>query len=85
MSSDVKALAEVGLEALDAVDAGKPPDRGWLAKARALIGQRKREVASPDGIAGSLTGPPPDGGLVIAIVPAIEALVGALDRMTPGQ
>jgi hexosaminidase len=85
VSSDVKELADVGLEALDALRARRPPDRTWLAKARALIEKRKKEIAAPDGMAGSLTAPPPLGGLVIALVPGIEALVDALVPMTPGQ
>jgi hypothetical protein len=56
-----------------------------LAKARALIEKRKREVAAPDGMAGSVTAPSPEGGIVIAIVPGIEALVDALVAMSPGQ
>lgn len=85
VSSELQALAEVGLEAVDAFDAHKAPDRRWLARARALIDKQKRVTASPDSIAGSFEVPPPQGGLVIAIVPAIEALVDGLVAMTPGQ
>jgi hypothetical protein len=85
VSSELQALAEVGLEAVDAFEARKAPDRGWLAKARALIAKQKRVTAQPNGIAGSFQVPPPQEGLVIAIVPAIEALVDGLISMVPGQ
>jgi hexosaminidase len=85
VSSEVKELADVGLEALDALRARRPPERAWLAEARALIEKRKTEIAAPDGMAGSLSAPPPMGGLVIALVPGIEALVDALVPTTPGR
>ena len=38
---------------------------------RVTVTEQKRVTAQPDGIAGSYEIPPPQGGLVIAIVPAL--------------
>ncbi len=81
----MKALAELGLDAMDAYDAHKPPDRDWLARGRTLIEKHKKEAASSAGTAASFTTPPPPGGLVIAIVPAIEALVDGVAQITTGK
>lgn len=84
-SSELKVLAELGLDAMDAYDAHKPPDRDWLARGRTLIEKHKKEAASSAGTAASFTTPPPPGGLVIAIVPAIEALVDGVAQITTGK
>ncbi len=84
-SSELKALAELGLVVMDAYDAHKSLDRDLLAKGRALIEKHKKEAASSAGTAGSFMSPPPPGGLVIAIVPAIEALLDGVAQITAGK
>jgi hypothetical protein len=85
LSSELKALADAGLGALDALDTHKPPTQDCLARWRALIAKHKQEGASSASIAGSFTSPPPQSDLLIAIVPAIETLVDAVARMAPAQ
>ncbi len=77
VSDEVRRLAEAGLEALDALDAGFPLASERSQALRALLAPHLAAEAATANLISALMARHPSHGLSIAIVPGVSALVDA--------
>jgi len=77
VSAEVRRLAEAGLEALDALDAGAPLPQARSEALRALLAPHLQAEAANANIIAALMAPQPAHGVSIAIVRGVAALVEA--------
>jgi hexosaminidase len=77
LSRDVRALAEAGLEALDAIEAGTPLRADRLSVLREHLAPYQQAAAASTSVVGALMSPQPAHGLRIPIVEGITELVEA--------
>jgi hexosaminidase len=75
LSRDVRALAEAGLEALDAIEAGTLLPAGRLNALRERLAPYQQAAAASTSVVGALMSPQPAHGLRIPIVEGITELV----------
>lgn len=81
VSAELKALAEIGLEALDAADRHVPMAAADRRSAKSLVEKTLKTETATDEPLLSFLAPRPPADLMSAIGPGIEALVSA----TSGQ
>jgi hexosaminidase len=80
VSTDITALAQAGLDAIDTLERGRSPSTTWRTQAQTLLDRQANWQAASRSIVTTVTSnaqPPAD--LLIAIVPGVRALVTATD------
>lgn len=75
LSQDVKALAEAGLESLEAIQSGHPLAADRQTALRARLAPYLQAAAINTSVLGALTSPHAPHGLTVAIVPGVADLV----------
>lgn len=82
-SADLSALANCGLQALDAIASGHAADVSWPVQARALLDQQQAYVDASDSFFATVITPnQPPADLLIAVAPGIRALVETATEQT---
>ena len=77
ISADIAALAEIGLDALAAVESKHPPSTDWRDHARELLDRQAAAEKASESIVQILTMEQPAADLLISITPGVRKLVEA--------
>jgi hexosaminidase len=77
ISADIAALAEIGLEAIAAVEGGRAPDSDWLTLANELLARQSAAEKASESMVQVFTLQQPPADLLIAITPGVRKLVEA--------
>jgi hexosaminidase len=80
ISADIAAMAQAGLAAIDALEAGKPMSDIDRAQARAVLARAEAFDAASARPLFSFLGKQPPADLIIKITPGVRALVSAASR-----
>lgn len=77
VSTDIAALAGVGLDAMAALESGGAPDAAWRGRAKELLDRQATAEKASESMVQVVTMQQPPSDLLISITPGVRKLVEA--------
>jgi len=81
VSADMKDLASVGLDSLEMIHAKHPPSKAWIDRENKVIGRHRQFADASARFWNARKLPQPPSDVLIAILPGIEELARAAERI----
>jgi len=77
ISSDIAALAKIGVDAMSAVESARAPAADWRARAQELLDRQAAAEKASESMTQVITMEQPPADLLISITPGVRKLVDA--------
>jgi hexosaminidase len=81
ISDEIATLAGIGLDAIAAVESGRPPNSDWRSRAKQLLDRQAAAEKASESIIQVVTMEQPPADLLISITPGVSELVEAAVRL----